>query len=299
MDTREAWSTFADKLRASQRVLCLVGAGLSAPSGLDTWRGSNGLWNDINLRDLASPNKFFEDPVTVWTFYGERLVKTLAAQPNLAHHALAALATGHEGWLTINQNVDGLLEQTEHPMTRLLGIHGTLRTIRCTSCNYNTRIESPSDVPFLLLLSTQLRSVTLSDLPRCPVCTKLLRPGVVWFGEMLAAGAPDTIDDWISQDDVDLVIAVGTSLEVYPATEWVEAVRESGASLAIINTEKTDRLVDELNDDDWFFEGDAADILPRILDLVTYRHHAKSSPAALSSSVSGACSLKRTLLPSS
>jgi NAD-dependent deacetylase sirtuin 5 len=65
------------------------------------------LWNDINLRELASPNKFFEDPVTVWTFYDEHLVRSLAAQPNSAHHALAALATWHEGWLTINQNVDG------------------------------------------------------------------------------------------------------------------------------------------------------------------------------------------------
>ncbi|KAF2809137.1 DHS-like NAD/FAD-binding domain-containing protein [Mytilinidion resinicola] len=87
-----AWSTFADFLESSSRVLCLVGAGLSAPSGLTTWRGTNGLWNDINLRELASPNKFQEDPVTVWSFYGERLLKSLEAQPNAAHHALAALA---------------------------------------------------------------------------------------------------------------------------------------------------------------------------------------------------------------
>jgi NAD-dependent deacetylase sirtuin 5 len=88
-------------------VLCLVGAGLSAPSGLATWRGTNGLWNDVELKKLASPKKFKEDPVTVWCFYGERLLHSLAAKPNAAHHALAALARWHDGWLTINQNVDG------------------------------------------------------------------------------------------------------------------------------------------------------------------------------------------------
>jgi NAD+-dependent protein deacetylase sirtuin 5 len=101
------WTTFADRLKTSRRVLCLVGAGLSAPSGLATWRGANGLWNNIELRELATPNKFQEDPVASWCFYGERLLETLAAQPNAAHHALATLAKWHPGWLTISQNVDG------------------------------------------------------------------------------------------------------------------------------------------------------------------------------------------------
>ncbi|KAF2254350.1 DHS-like NAD/FAD-binding domain-containing protein [Trematosphaeria pertusa] len=266
-----AWSAFADFLDASSRVLCLVGAGLSAPSGLATWRGTNGLWNDINLRELASPNKFKEDPVTVWSFYGERLLKSLAAQPNAAHHALAALARWHEGWLTINQNVDGLLEQTDHPVSRLLGIHGTLKVVRCTTCDYNTNVHKPHDVPFLLSLSNanhQSRSATLSDLPHCPKCTNLLRPGVVWFGERLAAGAPDRIDEWISEEGIDLVIAAGTSLEVFPAAEWVHTARACGASLAIIDAENDHRLVEELSDNDWFFQGDIAVILPRILDLL-------------------------------
>jgi hypothetical protein len=102
-----AWASFTEFLKDSQRVLCLVGAGLSAPSGLATWRGTNGLWNDIKLKELASPKKFQEDPVTVWNFYGERMLEALAAQPNAAHHALAVIADWHEGWLTISQNVDG------------------------------------------------------------------------------------------------------------------------------------------------------------------------------------------------
>lgn len=104
-----AWSTFVDCLETSSRVLCVTGAGLSAPSGLATWRGANGLWNDIALKELASFKKFQEDPVTVWTFYGELILASLAAQqPNAAHHALATLANWHGGWLTINQNVDGM-----------------------------------------------------------------------------------------------------------------------------------------------------------------------------------------------
>ncbi|KAF2806059.1 DHS-like NAD/FAD-binding domain-containing protein [Mytilinidion resinicola] len=223
-----AWSTFADFLEASSRVLCLVGAGLSAPSGLATW----------------------QDPVTVWSFYGERLLKSLAAQPNAAHHALAALARWHEGWLTINQNVDGLLEQTDHPMSRLLGIHGTLKIVRCTTCDYNTNVHKPHDIPFLLSLSNannQSRSAALSDLPHCPKYR---------------------IDEWISEERIDLVIAAGTSLEVFPAAEWVDTARACGASLAIIDAEKDHRLVDELNDNDWFFKGDIAVILPSILPRI-------------------------------
>lgn len=108
-DTNEdlVWS-FVNYLNNSPRVLCLVGAGLSAPSGLATWRGTGGSWNDINLKELASPKKFQEDPATVWKFYGERLLQSLTAQPNAGHHALAGLARWHGGWLTINQNVDGM-----------------------------------------------------------------------------------------------------------------------------------------------------------------------------------------------
>jgi NAD-dependent SIR2 family protein deacetylase len=156
-------------------------------------------------------------------------------------------------------------------MSRLLGIHGTLKIVRCTTCDYNTDVHKPHDIPFLLSLSNandQSRSAALSDLPHCPKCTNLLRPGVVWFGERLAAGAPDRIDEWISEERIDLVIAAGTSLKVFPAAEWVNTARACGASLAIIDTEKDHRLVDELNDDDWFFKGDIAVILPRILNLL-------------------------------
>lgn len=106
-DDDPAYLAFANLLRRSPRILCLVGAGLSAPSGLATWRGANGLWNNIDTKRLASYKTFSEDPITVWKFYGERLLEYLAAQPNAAHYALATLAGWHDGWLSVNQNVDG------------------------------------------------------------------------------------------------------------------------------------------------------------------------------------------------
>ena len=102
-----AWTAFAAYLGSCRRILCLVGAGLSAPSGIQTWRGTGGVWNNIELRDLASPYKFKEVPITVWAFYGERLLELLAARPNAGHNALAEYAQSHDGFLTVNQNVDG------------------------------------------------------------------------------------------------------------------------------------------------------------------------------------------------
>jgi NAD-dependent deacetylase sirtuin 5 len=107
MDPNDPYILFASTLLSSPRILCVTGAGLSAPSGLSTWRGTSGLWNNLPLKSLASPERFAADPVTVWTFYGERLVAALAAEPNAAHWALAELAKGCRGWLTVNQNVDG------------------------------------------------------------------------------------------------------------------------------------------------------------------------------------------------
>lgn len=285
-----ASANFARLLKQSPRILCLVGAGLSAPSGLATWRGANGLWNNLDLKSLASPQTFKEDPVTVWEFYGERLLEALTARPNAAHHALAALATWHDGWVTVNQNVDGgldtyilygergltlvgLLERTEYPRSRLLSIHGSLGRVRCVACDYNVHVKKPEDLPFLLRLSANDDNssvMQVSDLPHCPGCGGLLRPGVVWFGERLAAGAPDSVDEWISRGEVDLVITIGTSLRVFPAAEWVDSVRNDGASLAVFELENGYQLVDEWNVGDWLFTGDIELLLPKVMQFV---HH--------------------------
>ncbi|EMD87424.1 hypothetical protein COCC4DRAFT_112562, partial [Bipolaris maydis ATCC 48331] len=123
------------------------------------------------------------------------------------------------------------------------------------------------EVPFLLSLSNtdhEARSVALSDLPHCPQCANLLRPGVVWFGERLAAGTPDSVDEWMSKEHIDLVIAAGTSLQVFPAAEWVSTARAYGASLAIIDAGDHE-IVEEFDEKYWFFKGNIAFVLPKIV----------------------------------
>jgi NAD-dependent SIR2 family protein deacetylase len=144
-------------------------------------------------------------------------------------------------------------------------MHGSIRAVRCTACDYKKGIEMLEDLPFLATLK-DFEEIDLSDLPRCPSCSALLRPNIVWFGERLADGAPDIIDDWINAGPVDLVIIVGSSLRVFPAAEFVDNARDQGARLAVVNSNLDDGPASGLDWDDWFFEGDAAESLPLILN---------------------------------
>jgi NAD-dependent deacetylase sirtuin 5 len=284
--SHDPWQCFRQYLASCRHVLVLVGAGLSAPSGIATWRGAGSVWNNIDIKDLSSPYKFKEDPLLVWTFYHERIREVLAAKPNAGHYALADFVKRHGRVLTVNQNIDGmvhildhglmlklktgLLEDAGHPQSSLCNIHGTLRTVCCVACNFNSNITSIQGQAFLEQPSSSSEphhKLDLSNLPHCPHCSELLRPHVVWFGERLAGGAPEVIDEWIESGTVDLVIAVGTSFKVFPAAEFVEDARAFGARLAVINANLDDMPVNELDDHDWFFEGDAAEILPLILKL--------------------------------
>ena len=173
---------------------------------------------------------------------------------------------GYTLWGILSDIVVGLLERTEYPMSRLLNIHGTLSPVRCVACDYDIYVQKPEDLPFLLLLTNcNDRPQSITDLPHCPKCNNLLRPGVVWFGERLAAGAPDSVDEWIARGSVDLVITIGTSLKVFPAAEWVDAVRDDGAALAVFELENGYQLVDGWEAGDWLFTGDVEKILPEIL----------------------------------
>lgn len=163
----------------------------------------------------------------------------------------------------------GLLERTRHPVSRLLDIHGTLQLVRCTACNYKIYIQTKEDLPFLdsLSIAADRSRITLSNLPHCPECGKLLRPGVVWFGERLAAGAPDNIEALL-EDGIDLVIAAGTSLNVFPAAEWVHKARADGASVAIIDLDQNHHMVDDLETEDLFLNQDITIVLPEVLNIL-------------------------------
>jgi NAD-dependent deacetylase len=187
------------------RVFVLTGAGISAESGLATFRGSGGLWDGHRVEDVATPEAWEADPALVWRFYSMRRRDALAAKPNPAHYALAALEEklGDRLYLC-TQNVDDLHERAGS--TRLHHMHGSLFESRCVRCA----------VPFA-------DTATYEDtLPTCVTCGAPVRPHIVWFGEV-----PLSMDEIYNQlDEATVLVVVGTSGSVYPAAGFVHSARQ-------------------------------------------------------------------------
>ncbi|KAF1911385.1 DHS-like NAD/FAD-binding domain-containing protein [Ampelomyces quisqualis] len=289
----EALESFQQHLARSTRILALLGAGLSASSGLPTFRGAGGLWRTHDAVQLATPEAFGRDPGLVWQFYSYRRHMALNAKPNPAHHALAELARKKEGFLALSQNVDGLSPRAHHPAAQLKLLHGSLFDVKCSDffCKYVERNNYTDPIVPALALPTDeadpasrqhhreldisddsvaIPELTYAHLPKCPACNKgLLRPGVVWFGEQLPMDVLDSVDDFMnSPDDIDLILVIGTSAKVYPAAGYVDMARAKGARVAIVNMDKNHVPAGGLYDQDWFFEGDAAQIVPELLKSV-------------------------------
>jgi NAD-dependent deacetylase len=211
----------ATHLRRAQRVAVLTGAGVSAESGIATFRGAGGLWEGHSVEEVATPEGFRRDPALVWRFYNARRASMRDVKPNPGHHALAALETrwGTDRFTLITQNIDGLHRAagSQH----VLELHGNLARVRCTAC------EEISDRGF----------EALPDLPRCPACSELLRPDVVWFHEMLPQ------DVWFEATEATAAchcfLVVGTSAVVYPAAGLIDAARAVGAAVIEVNLEPT------------------------------------------------------------
>lgn len=284
---------FQEHLMSSKRIVALVGAGLSVSSGLPTFRGSQGLWKNFNMIDLATPDAFYIDPGLVWQFYSWRRINALKAKPNKGHIALAKLSKlNNIEFITITQNVDGLLIRAGHPKEQLHEIHGSLFDLRCTSfmCNYvdhdnftNPLTKALADTEFeydksgrkrkiieeeeVNKLSPQfepVKQIPEEELPQCPVCEdgSLLRPGVVWFGESLPLQTIDKIDNFIELDKIDLILVIGTSGTVYPANSYVDRIKLKGGKVAIFNTDIEEEVLHGEEMDTWGFQGDAAELLP-------------------------------------
>lgn len=284
---------FQEHLMNSKRIVALVGAGLSVSSGLPTFRGSQGLWKNFNMIDLATPDAFYIDPGLVWQFYSWRRINALKAKPNKGHIALAKLSKLNSiEFITITQNVDGLLIRAGHPKEKLHEIHGSLFDLRCTSfmCNYvdhdnftNPLTKALADTEFeydksgrkrkiideeeVNKLSPQfapVKQIPEEELPQCPVCEdgSLLRPGVVWFGESLPLQTIDKIDNFIELDKIDLILVIGTSGTVYPANSYVDRIKLKGGKVAIFNTDIEAEVLNGEEGDTWGFQGDAAELLP-------------------------------------
>ncbi|PSK41252.1 hypothetical protein C7M61_000928 [Candidozyma pseudohaemuli] len=279
-------SEFQECLRKLKRIVALVGAGLSASSGLPVFRGSQGLWKNFNMIDLATPDAFYIDPGLVWQFYAWRRHVALQAQPNAGHRALAALSHDtSRDFLTITQNVDGLLARAGHRQRHLYEIHGSLFELRCTSFTCTHRERNYED-PLTEALNQEeeekanlkahvdtgelpqfapTKELLTEELPLCPVCGTLMRPGVVWFGESLPLRALDGIDNFLESGPVDLILVIGTSGTVYPANGYVERVRQLGGKVAIFNTDIEEEVLAGQVEDTWGFQGDAAETLPQML----------------------------------
>ncbi len=197
-----------------RNIVILTGAGISAESGIDTFRASGGLWERHRIEDVATPEAFARDPDLVLRFYDMRRENIQRAEPNAAHQALARLDREWSGdLLIVTQNVDDLHERAG--AQRLIHMHGEHLSVWCTACDARHRWTGP-----------------LIDRPACPSCTApALRPDIVWFGEM--PYRMDEIDRAISQ--CDLFVSIGTSGAVYPAAGYVRTARHFGARTLELN----------------------------------------------------------------
>src|SRR5262245_39204267 len=209
-------------IRSAGRLAVLTGAGISAESGLATFRGAGGLWEGQRVEDVATPEAFARDPRQVWRFYNARRANLTTVRPNAGHHALAALEdrVGNGRFALVTQNVDGLHQAAGS--RRVLEIHGSIRRVRCTSC---LRIE-------------ERQTEALPEMPACAACNELLRPDVVWFHEAL----PGRI--WAEAEEAvrtcDCFLVVGTSAVVYPAAGLIYLAQDRGAGVIEINIADTD-----------------------------------------------------------
>jgi NAD-dependent deacetylase len=226
-----------------RNIVILTGAGISAESGIDTFRSEGGLWEQHRVEDVATPEAFARDPDLVLRFYDMRREAIQTKQPNAAHHALARLDAEWPGELLIvTQNVDDLHERAG--ARRVLHMHGTHLLAWCTACD----TRSPW-------------TGTLINRPPCPACgEKALRPDVVWFGEM-----PYRMDEiFAALGQADLFVSIGTSGAVYPAAGFVRNARELGAETLELNLEPSQGTR-------WFDEarhGPATEVVPAWVEEV-------------------------------
>lgn len=240
-------------LAGADRVLVLTGAGMSAESGVPTFRGEGGLWRSHRAEDLATPQAFRRDPVLVWTWYAWRRELVGACAPNAGHRALARFAS-RTGARIVTQNVDGLHERaareagggaSSDPLT----LHGSLFGDRCSRCGRRSRSEGAVD------------ATSLDTLPRCSEpCGGLLRPDVVWFGESLDG---DVLNEAFAlARSADVCLVVGTSGLVHPAASLPGLTSGGGGSVIELNIEATplSSLADIR------LRGSAAELLPCLLE---------------------------------
>jgi len=233
-----------ERFRRAKRVVVITGAGISAESGIPTFRGADGLWRQYRAEDLATPHAFHRDPQLVWEWYDWRRRLISGKAPNAGHVAIVGMEGLFEEFLLITQNVDGLHRRAGS--RKLIEIHGNLWRVRCMA---EGKVFPNNEVP--------LQEIP----PRCE-CGALLRPDVVWFGESLSER--DLADSYTALKECDCLVVIGTSAVVQPVASFPTIARNGGAFILEINVEPTpiSGWVDES------VLGKSGQIVPQLLESV-------------------------------
>jgi NAD-dependent deacetylase len=233
-------------LADAQNIVAFTGAGISAESGVPTFRGADGIWKKMRADELASMDAFMKNPDLVWEWYAHRKRIIAEVQPNAGHIALARMEKIVPDLVVITQNIDNLHRRAGS--TRVHELHGNIERNYCMECG--TRFSNEEVLQ------------QGAGVPRCTACGGKIRPDVVWFGEAL----PE--DEWEasvrSAESAALFLSIGTSGAVYPAAALPSLAKRSGAYLVEVNPEPTP-LTDYAND---FLQGPAGKILPELYEVL-------------------------------
>uniref|UniRef100_H2ZJN4 NAD-dependent protein deacylase n=1 Tax=Ciona savignyi TaxID=51511 RepID=H2ZJN4_CIOSA len=224
-------AAFRAEVRNASHVLILSGAGVSAESGIPTFRGAGGFWRTYQAQELANPDAFKRNPSLVWEFYHYRRELMVTKRPNPAHEAIARfeeeMAKQGKKVVVVTQNIDELHKRAGSQS--VIELHGSLFKTQCTVC---FEIKENRDSPIW-----EGSKIPTESLPRCGSCSGLLRPHVVWFGEGLNEDV--LIKAYKELEDCDLCLVVGTSSVVYPAAMFAPEVASRGVTVAEFNLEDT------------------------------------------------------------
>lgn len=227
------------RLEGASQIAVLTGAGISADSGVPTFRGPDGLWKNFRAEELATPEAFRRDPRLVWEWYNWRRELISTKMPNPGHFALATLENRTARYLLITQNVDGLHRRAGS--RRMVSVHGEIWKVRCTRCN---RVSEDLRVPIPIP-------------PSCEACGAMLRPHIVWFGESLDPADFEMAVAAIRGAEV--FLSIGTSSVVQPAASFAQLARSSGAYVVEINPQPACDAAHAV------LVGRAADLVPKLI----------------------------------
>ena len=246
--------TLVDRLARAEHIVVLTGAGISAESGIPTFRDPGGLWEEFEPQELANVEAFLDNPELVQGWYRHRRQVVEDAEPNAGHRALADLEAHVPSVSVVTQNVDDLHNRAGSSV--VIELHGNITHNYCMDCE---RDAAPETVD---------ATIQEGEPARCPECDGLIRPDVVWFGEMLPPDAMERADAVTAEADV--FLSVGTSAVVYPAARFPVVAKKQGAYVAEVNPDTTG-VTDDVDE---AIRGPAGEVLPALVDAVATRREA-------------------------